>query len=141
MKFKKHISFLLALFLLVSNTGFAIDVHYCGGKIASIKPAYLESKEVQSLKKESCCPPKSSNIVNKKESCCKDKVVHFQKKSGKVTLNSISFQPDFTFIFEEWNPIVFSEYSNFESNCILSYYCDANAPPLFKLYHQYVFYA
>ncbi len=141
MKFKKHISFLLALFLLVSNTGFAIDVHYCGEKIASIKPAYWESKEAQSLKEESCCPPKSSNIVNKKESCCKDKVVHFQKKSGKVTLSSISFQPDFTFIFEEWNPIVFSEYSNFESNCILSYSCDANAPPLFKLYHQYVFYA
>lgn len=141
MKFKKHISLLLAIFLLVSNTGFAIDVHYCGGKIASIKPAFLESKETQSLKEENCCPPKATSITNKKESCCKDKVVHFQKKSGKVTLNSIAFQPDFTFLFEEWNPIVFTEYSNFESNRIITYYCDANAPPLFKLYHQYIFYA
>lgn len=141
MKFKKHISFLLAIFLLVSNTGFAIDVHYCGGKIASIKPSYWESKESLSSKEKSCCPPKVTTIANKKESCCKDKVVHFQKKSGKVTLNSISFQPDFTFLFEEWNPIIFSKEVIIAHNCITSYYCDANAPPLFKLYHQYIFYA
>jgi hypothetical protein len=68
-------------------------------------------------------------------------VVHFQKKSGKVTFNSISFQPDFVFLFEEWNPIVFTEFTNFENSRITSYYCDAHAPPLFKLYQQYIFYA
>jgi hypothetical protein len=68
-------------------------------------------------------------------------VVSFQKKLENVTINSISFQPDLNFLFEEWKPIVFSEFPNFESSQITSYYCDANAPPLFKLYHQYIFYA
>lgn len=137
MKFKKCISLFLAFFLLVSNVGFAVDVHYCGGKVASIKPASWGNVETSKVVKKSCCASK----VEKKESCCKNKVVHFQKKSGKVTLNSISFQPDFNFLFEEWNPVVFSEITNFENSRITAYYCDANAPPLFKLYHQYIFYA
>jgi len=140
MNFKKHISFFLALFLLVSNVGFAVDVHYCGGEIASVKPVLWKTVASQNTSEKSCCPPKTLK-VEKNDSCCKDKVVHFQKKSGNVTLNSISFQPDFIILFEEWNPVVFYEISNFENNRIISYYCDANAPPLFKLYHQYIFYA
>ncbi len=141
MKFKKHISLLLAFFLLVSNVGFAVDVHYCGGKIASIKPVYWKTAESINVAEESCCPPKVSSSIEKKDSCCKDKVLNFQKKSENATVKSISFQPNFTFLFEEWNPVVFSENTNFENSRIISYYCDANAPPLFKLYHQYIFYA
>lgn len=141
MKFKKHISFFLALFLLLSNVGVAIDVHYCCGEIASVKPVIWETIEYQNTVEESCCPPKASSNLEKNDSCCKDKVVHFQKKSENVIVKSISFQPDFNFLFEEWNPIVFSEITNFENSLTTSYYCDANAPPLFKLYHQYIFYA
>lgn len=141
MKFKKHISFFLAFFLLLSNVGFAIDVHYCCGEIASVKPVIWETIEYQNTVEESCCPPKASSNLEKNDSCCKDKVVHFQKKSENVIIKSISFQPDFNFLFEEWNPIVFSEITNFENSLTTSYYCDANAPPLFKLYHQYIFYA
>jgi hypothetical protein len=141
MKFKKHISFFLAFFLLLSNVGVAIDVHYCCGEIASVKPVIWETIECQKTVEESCCPPKASSNLEENDSCCKDKVVHFQKKSENVIIKSISFQPDFNFLFEEWNPIVFSEITNFENSLTTSYYCDANAPPLFKLYHQYIFYA
>jgi len=141
MKFKKHISFLLAIFLLVSNTGFSVGVHYCGGNVASVKPIFWKTSETLNKEEKGCCPPKVSTTTNKKDSCCKNKVVHFQKKSGKVTINSITFQSDFIFLTEEWNPIVFSKVSNFERALITFYYCDANAPPLFKLYHQYIFYA
>lgn len=141
MKFKKYISIILAFFLLVSNVGFAIDVHYCGGEVASIKPIYWKNTESFNSVKDNCCGSKATSNVQKKDSCCKDKVVHFQKKSENITLNSISFLPNFVFLVEEWNPIIFSKISKFEGSRITSYYCDANAPPLFKLYHQYIFYA
>ena len=137
MKFKKHISLFLAFFLLVSNVGFAVDVHYCGGEIASVKPVFWRTIESQSTVEESCCASKAEE----KESCCKDKVVNFHKKSENTTVASISFYPNFTFLFEEWTPIVFAKISDIESSEITSYYCDANAPPLFKLYHQNIFYA
>jgi hypothetical protein len=137
MKFKKHISIVLAFFMLVSNVGFAIDVHYCGGEIASVKPVFWKATESSNVAENTCCAPK----IEKKDSCCKDKVVNFQKKSENTIVTSISFQPNFTFVFEEWIPIVFSKNSNFKNSEITSYYCDANAPPLFQLYHQYIFYA
>jgi len=63
MKFKKHISILLSFFLLVSNVGFAVDVHYCGGEVASIKPVYWENLEASKTVEKSCCASK----VEKKE--------------------------------------------------------------------------
>lgn len=141
MNFKKHISLFLAFFLLVSNAGFAVDVHYCGVEIASVKPVFWKNFESKNTLEESCCSAKSLNFLEENGSCCKDKVVNFEKKLENVIVNSISFQPDFNFLLEEWNSIIYSEFRNFESNKITSYYCDANAPPLFKLYHQYIFYA
>lgn len=141
MKFQKHISLFLAFFLLVSNVGFAIDVHYCEGKIASVQPGFWQTTEFQNRVEESCCAPKSNTILEDEKSCCKDKIVHFQKKSENTTVTSIAFYPNFVFLFDDWKPIVFGTITHFENNTIPSYYCDANAPPLFQLYHQYIFYA
>lgn len=141
MKFEKQISLFLAFCLLFSNLGFAIDVHYCGGEIASVKPVFWIAFESKNTVEESCCPPQAATILKEKDSCCKNKVVSFQKKFENVTVNSISFQPDFNFLLEEWHPIIYSKFLNFGSNKITSFYCDVNAPPLFKLYQQYIFYA
>ena len=141
MRFKKHISLLLAFFLLVSNVGFAVDVHYCGGKLASVTPIYWKNTKSINEVEKGCCAPKANEKVEKNDSCCKDKLINFQKKSENITFSSASFLPDFNFLLEEWSPIVFSEISHFENSPIASYYCDANAPPFFKLYHQYIFYA
>ena len=134
MKFKKHISIFLALFLLVSNVGLAFNVHYCGKNIASI--SLKTAIPVQNFEK-GCC----EKIASKKHSCCSDKVFSFQQKADNLIIKAFSFQADYFFIVEEWNPIVFSSFSNFKNSQITSYYCDANAQPLFKLYHQYIFYA
>jgi hypothetical protein len=134
MKFKKHISILLAFFLFVSNVGLAFDVHYCGGEIASVS---LKSSISSQNSEEGCC----EKIVSEKESCCKNKVVHFQKKSDDLITKAFSLNADFTFLIEEWNPIVFSPKLNFKSSEKTSYRSDAHAPPLFKLYSQYIFYA
>ena len=54
MKFKKHISFLLAIFLLISNTGFALGVHYCGGDVASVKPVFWKTSETLNKEEKGC---------------------------------------------------------------------------------------
>lgn len=141
MNYRKHISLFLAFFLLVSNVGFAVNVHYCGGKIASLKPSFWKTFESQNAVEESCCIQEASTILEENGSCCKDKVLSFQEKFDNVSVNSIFFQPDFNFLLEKWKPIICAEIQNCESNKITSYYFDTNAPPLFKLYHQYIFYA
>jgi hypothetical protein len=131
MNLKKCTGLFLAFLLLVSNIGFAFDVHYCGGKIASVS---LNTAEKAVEKK--CC-----GSVEKKNSCCKDKVVHFEKKSDDATFKIFFFQIAFPAIIQEFNSITFIAIPNFKNNQIISYYSDANAPPLFKLYNQYIFYS
>ncbi|MFV8371166.1 HYC_CC_PP family protein [Flavobacterium sp. LB2P6] len=133
MKFNKHISLLLAFFILVSNVGLAFNVRYCGNEITSV--TLKTPVEDQKLEKD-CC-----GVVEKKSHCCKDKEVKFQKKTDDLIQKTVSFHPDFIFSIEEWNPVVFVINSNFKNIPFTSYYCDANAPPFFKLYHQYILYA
>lgn len=134
MNFKKQISIFLAVLLLVSNVGLAFNVHYCGGEISSVS---LNST-LPSLKSEKGCCEK---IVDKKDSCCKDKKIVIQKKVDNGIVKSFSFQFDYSFLVPEHNNlIVFTVVPSFKNNLNLSYYCDANAPPLFRLYSQYLLY-
>ncbi|OXA79883.1 hypothetical protein SAMN05444397_106103 [Flavobacterium aquidurense] len=132
MNIKKCAVLFLAFLLLVSNIGFAFDVHYCGGEIASVSL----NTSVAATPEKSCC-----GSTEKKSSCCKDKVVHIEKKSDDATFKIFFFQIAFPAVIQEYKPIAFLSVPNFKSNQITSYYSDANAPPLFKLYNQYIFYS
>ena len=133
MNIKKCTSLFLAFLLLVSNVGLAFEVHYCGSKIASVslKPTYSTFEH-----SKKCCAKKKKDV-----SCCSNKVVHFEKKSDNATVKTFFFQVDAPLIVTENPTFVFNSVSNFKNNQIISYYSDAHAPPLFKLYHQYLFYA
>jgi hypothetical protein len=133
MKFKRPICLLIAFFLLVSNTGMAFSIHYCGNELSSVS---VGTSFVQKTEK-SCC----GEVVEKKPHCCKDKVVRIQKKADYSIVKSFSFNLDVSFLIQQRNSIFVAGNSNFKSNEVISYYCDANAPPFFKLYHQYIFYA
>ena len=115
MNLKKCTGVFLAFLLLVSNIGFAFDVHYCGGKIASV----------------------SISKVSPEKKCCGDK----EKKSDDATFKVFFFQIAFPAVIHEFKSLAFSSVPNFKSKEVISYYADANAPPLYQLYHQYIFYA
>ena len=134
MNFKKHISIFLAFLLLVSNVGLSFNVHYCGGELASVS---LNSVLPSLQSEKGCCEKK---VTSKKDSCCKDKKIVIQKKSDNGIVKTFSFQMDYAFVIPETHSFVFATVDNFKNNSVLAYYCDANAPPLFKLYSQYLLY-
>ena len=133
MNIKKCTSLFLVFLLLVSNVGLAFNVHYCGKEIASVTLNTIVSKPSEN----GCC----QKIAAKKDDCCKNKVVNFQKKSENATIKAFSFDSHFPFLIQQPHTIVFSSNKNFKNTQVTSYFCDANAPPLFKLYSQYIFYA
>lgn len=140
MKIKKHIGLLLAMLILVSNVGLAFNVHYCGGEIASVSLAYKSEMPCMenSDSENSCCA-----ATEKKDSCCSDSKVDLKKNTTDNIIVK-SFQLDlgvFTFA-DNWKPVTFNEVEEVVvKSDIPSFYCDSNAPPLFKLYCQYIFYA
>ena len=133
MRIRKHISILLAILLLVSNVGLAFNVHYCGDEIASVS---LKNPFFNQNTEENCC-----GIAEKKSNCCNDKVFKFDKKSDNLIVKIVTFQINSPFIFQDWKPIVFSKKPIFKNCKITSYYCSANAPPIFMRNCQLIFYA
>jgi hypothetical protein len=134
MQFKKHICLLLAFLILGSNVGLAFNVHYCGSKIASVS---LSLPAVSAMQKDKdCCLKKAV----KKESCCKDKKIVVKEKGTDKIVKSFSFQFDHVFLVPVYQPAVFSAIPSFKNNLSPAYYCDVNAPPLYKLYSQYLLY-
>jgi len=132
MMFKKQISLFLAFFLLVSNMGWAFNVHYCGNEIASVT---LQSDVESSDKAIGCCGLKKAA-----SKCCKDKVVHFQKKSDHFVSKAIGFVPFFVFTQAVYKIVDYQTVVLNKTKPVAHFYCEANAPPFFKLYHQYLFY-
>lgn len=140
MNFKKCTSIIMAFYLLISSSGLAFNVHYCEGEIAAVTSVF-NVEEVCEMKaapsEKECCTEEGKDHKD----CCKDKVVDLQDDSSDVIIKTFSFQIDSPFVRMDWKPPVFNQVKVSKKNQAIAYYCDANAPPLFKLYNQYIFYA
>lgn len=148
MIFKKHISILVALLVLVSNSGLAFNVHYCEGKIASISSIFSKeeicepsaselTKQIPDNLEGNCCA--KPEITHKE--CCSDKKVNLKNKTEKIIIKTLAL---------DYNPEYFSSYKYLPPSIIdvdintdkfIAFYGETNAPPLYKLYCQLTFYA
>lgn len=133
MIFKKQFSIVLTFILLISNLGLAFNVHYCADKIESITLYAPPSSEVTV---DECC-----GIVEVDSDCCNDKVIKAEIKSDQIIVKTFSFDNHFIEVAYYWKPQLFNFTKIYKQKDIISYYCEAHAPPLYLLYSQYTFYA
>ena len=138
MRNQKHIALLLAFFLLVSSSGVAFNVHFCGDNIAAISSVFSKGEVcVEPIQEEkSCC----AKVETDHKKCCSDKEVSLDDDSEKIVSKSISFDLDSFIVIHSWNPLPIRNVPLVKTAQNLHYYCDSNAPPLFKLYSQFIFY-
>ena len=138
MNIEKCTSLFLAFLLLVSNVGMAFNVHYCGDAIASVSSVFnTEEPCVMDVHPEekSCCSASSENH----DGCCSDETI--QADFDDVVIKQVHFDFDYVSVLPT---VEFSFYTNRVEQIneqLFDYYCDANAPPLYQLYSQFVFYA
>ena len=140
MRFKKHISLLLVFFLLVSNSGLAFTMHFCGGKLASVSSSFSNERVCKMVEKpveKTCC----AKPVQTHKKCCSDKKINFKSKTEKITVKTIALNLDSVFVVNPIRILAFASAQNEISLQINDFCCDANAPPLYLLYSQFTFYA
>lgn len=141
MKFNKHISILLTFLILASNMGFAFNVHYCHGEVSSVSFAYKIEEpcnDHHEQEAKSCCA--AAGDSHKK--CCKNDLVKLQDDSqDNIIVKSLQLDLSAFYAVEEWKPVMVSAEAPLFLTATPSFYCEAHAPPLFKLYCQYIFYA
>jgi hypothetical protein len=77
---KRTALFLVTFLYLLASTGVAINVHYCGGKISSVKIGYTT--------KDGCSCGKKA----KKRSCCADKtaLLHIKDVQHKSDVRKVT---------------------------------------------------
>lgn len=138
MNFKKHISIFLALFILLVNSSASLVLHYCHDQIAYVALVYQENKLVDSASEDSCC---ASDSVEDDGGCCSNEEIKVEKKVDYSLLKDFQFH--FTAVtFPSYQEKNFDfKTNNYSKQENVGFYCDSHAPPLYKLYSQYVFYA
>ena len=88
MKMKNLTSLFLALLILGTRTGFALNVHYCEHKIAFISMAHNPSDCGMKMVKKKEIPLKTSIA---KTPCCKDTILLFQNQEPqKIEVNFVN---------------------------------------------------
>ncbi|MCO6148228.1 hypothetical protein [Flavobacterium sp. NRK1] len=141
MKIYKHISILLTFLILASNMGFALNVHYCHNEVSSVSFAYRIDKPCNITDKKetkSCC----AAAAESHKKCCKNNLVKLQDDDhNNIIVKSLQLNLSAFCAIEEWRPALFNTGTLVSTDSIPSFYCEAHAPPLFKLYCQYIFYA
>lgn len=131
-------NFLLAAALLFSNLGLAINIHYCGTEIEKVELGYAASINcAEDTHEKACC--KEKNETDKKD-CCKNETIK-QKTDEVIKVFTTQLSADFiTPVVYKFQPIVISK-NNLPKKINATFRCESNAPPLYKLYSQYLLYA
>jgi len=138
MNFKKCTSILMAFYLLVSTSGFAFNVHYCEGEIASISSVFkLEETCEPAVQHEekTCC----AIVTDDHSSCCSDQL--FQADFDESILKTVVLDFHVSGLLPTYQLPVFVNFSTKISTQAVRYYVEDHATPLYQLYSQYVFYA
>jgi len=135
MKFKKHISILLAFVVFMANIGYSFTVHYCNDTIASISlKSAFEEPCIEEI--ASCCA-----LENNHDKCCSDKVIKVEKKTDNFIAKHFKIGFD-SIVFLEKNSFELLKRQVFYTKKeTVAFYCDSNAPPIYKLNCQLVLYA
>lgn len=143
MKFRAHINMLLSFLILFSNIGLAFNVHYCHGKVSQVKLAYRAEHCGPSAEKQKKQPVKACCAKAAAEKkCCKNHTVKLQDKTEKTIVKSLQLDLAAFYVADGYAPC------GYTSNVVAvlksdapAFYTESNAPPLYKLYCQYVLYA
>ena len=144
MNIRKHISIVLSSLILFANIGLALNVHYCHNEVTAVSFAYKlvpplneHNHKHEGEDKKSCCGATESS-----KKCCKDDVVKLQDTTDHAIVKSLQLDLGAFYIVSNWKPMqFFAGYTPSDKKETPSFYCDSNAPPLYKLYCKYVLYA
>ncbi|MFM6954364.1 MAG: HYC_CC_PP family protein [Sphingobacteriaceae bacterium] len=74
---KKILSWVFAGLYLLSTLGLAVNVHYCGNKLAQVQ---FQSREIRN-----CCSEKAEKTAG----CCKNQLVNFKIKDQHLSGGSV----------------------------------------------------
>lgn len=117
--------------------GLTLTIHFCGGMLAGVSAIPQNQISEETTVVEACCIAKTE--TNK--ACCNDAVIDLSEVADETVLDASDISKQFIAILPKTLIIAFKK-ANFTNKITLpNYTFQGNAPPLYKLYSSYIFYA
>lgn len=137
MKFKRNIAIAFTCYYMMICVGLTLTVHFCGGMLAGVSAITQVEVNNSTPDPEACCVVKTE--TNK--DCCNDAIIDLSEVKEDSLFSTFDISAQFVAIIPELTSIVFKTIK-FENKIALpNYTFQSNAPPLYKLYSTYIFYA
>lgn len=135
LQLQKNIAIVFTCYYLMICVGLTLTVHFCSGMLAGVSA--ITKTEVVEVAPEACCVAKAK--TNK--DCCNDAIIDLSEVK-EDSLASVFDVFDGVVAILPKHPIVVFKPLVFTNKIALpNYTFQSNAPPLYKLYSTYIYYA
>lgn len=145
---RKLINILLSALILFSNSGWAITFHYCKDTLSSVSleyPTSASEEEEDCTTMDSCCASDDNDdeTETSHKKCCDDTSItsSISDSTSIVKVLELQLQP---FVIAPPTLPILEEVSITETvkkSITTDFFTQLNAPPLYELYCQRVFYS
>jgi hypothetical protein len=101
-KFHKIISVMMAMLVLLSSTGFSMDLHFCQGQLKSFslfgkaETCHAQAAKSHCQKKKKTCHASISNqdeVGKCKKNCCSNKTVKIESNNDIKNIQTLELAP------------------------------------------------
>ena len=137
MRFKKNIAVIFTCYYLIICVGLTITVHFCAGSLAGMSAISSEVVCEMQVTQDACCTKKATS----KPDCCNDAVVDLSEVDEDSLFEDTAIEKQFTVVSTDVDYSFFKNSTIQNKVALPNYTFQSNAPPLYKLYGTYIYYA
>jgi hypothetical protein len=135
--YKKNIAVVFACYYLIICVGLSITLHFCGGSLESLS-AINTSVVCNSTKaKVACCAENKDSSKN----CCNDTVIDMSDVNEKSLFHDTTLMKQVFVLTTTINYSFLTKRTFCKKVALPNYSFQSNAPPLYKLFGNFTFYA
>ena len=141
---RKFINILLSALILFSNSGWAISFHYCQDHLSSVSLEYITSSVDEEVSDcadmDSCCASENDDSDKK---CCDNTAISSSISDSTSVVKALELQLQPFVVSSLVFPTleVVSIPQTVKKAITRDFFLQLNAPPLYELYCQRVFYS
>jgi hypothetical protein len=124
-------------YYLIICVGLTITLHFCGGSLESLSTFKTELICSEQPSKTSCCSERKEISSD----CCNDSVLDLSDIDEDSLFHEFKFIDQFVILPSNLNYFIFNQKKILNKVFLSNYIFDSNAPPLYKLFGNFIYYA
>ncbi len=137
MNFKRNIAIVFTCYYLIICVGLTITLHFCGGSLSGFSTVLKDLVCSEQAFKTLCC----SENKEISSDCCNDTILDLSEINEDSLFQEFKFIDQIVILPLNLNYFFFNKKIILNKVFLSNYTFDSNAPPLYKLFGNFIYYA